>query len=332
MYPFRYRTAEIAFTLQGLTSLISALKKIPTSKGNCIVYIFFSFLFFLWRPFLFHVECWGNSKSTNLEAAYFLVSPFGWADSRRFRPNWTQFARRASSVHRFTTTTGLRCIFNQRNLIEEEGQTTKWNLLKQREEEVWVSFSIILHKLSAMAGTCDEFLLLITLACVPAVCVCAKQKWTRLATRMQATSLKYLYSLLVCISNIYFVCMWLFVRSSPLWTWVVYTICHRYGFHKTILSLRLRHIDAIYLRRSRSSFSIELYSNQDLFLHSSSSCWLLECSVSEGGSSLHSKWQSIMVVTKRGLILAPYPYRLWWWWLMSAAKQVWRSNRYCSLP
>ena len=172
MYPFRYRTAEIAFTLQGLTSLISALKKIPTSKGNCIVYIFFSFLFFLWRPFLFHVECWGNSKSTNLEAAYFLVSPFGWADSRRFRPNWTQFARRASSVHRFTTTTGLRCIFNQRNLIEEEGQTKKRNLLKQREEEVWVSFSIILHKLSAMAGTCDEFLLLITLACVPAVCVC----------------------------------------------------------------------------------------------------------------------------------------------------------------
>lgn len=33
---FRYRTAEIAFTLQGLTSLISALKKIPPAKG--IVY------------------------------------------------------------------------------------------------------------------------------------------------------------------------------------------------------------------------------------------------------------------------------------------------------
>lgn len=30
----RYRTAEIAFTLQGLSSLISALKKIPTNKVN----------------------------------------------------------------------------------------------------------------------------------------------------------------------------------------------------------------------------------------------------------------------------------------------------------
>ena len=30
----RFRVAEVSFTLQGLTTLISALKKIPSNKGN----------------------------------------------------------------------------------------------------------------------------------------------------------------------------------------------------------------------------------------------------------------------------------------------------------
>lgn len=32
-FNFRFRIAELSFTLQGLSSLISALKKIPVNKG-----------------------------------------------------------------------------------------------------------------------------------------------------------------------------------------------------------------------------------------------------------------------------------------------------------
>ena len=97
----RYRVAEVSFTLQGLTSLISALKKIPTTKGK-------SSLLQNWLMSISNLKLRSTdfydflSEPSHLEAVDWTVPPLGGADCIRFNTHRAYATWRLTAICRFT--------------------------------------------------------------------------------------------------------------------------------------------------------------------------------------------------------------------------------------